>query len=235
MDFSLNIEIKVDAKARPRVERKVKVGVLVSGRGSNLQALLDACAEPDFPAEIALVISNIPGVYALERAEKAGVPTQVIRHKEFASREEFDAALDAALRAAEVELVCLAGFMRLLTPGFTESWRDKLINIHPSLLPSFRGLHTHERALEAGVRIHGCTVHIVRPELDEGPIIVQGAVPVLPGDTADDLAARVLEVEHRIYPLALQLIAEGRAVVDGSVVRLVDAKGAKKALVNPKG
>ncbi len=129
---------------------KKKVGVLVSGRGSNLQALLDAAAEPAFPAEIALVISNIPGVYALERAEKAGVATQVIPHKQFSSREEFDAALDAALRAAGVEIVCLAGFMRLLTKGFVEGWAGRMINIHPSLLPSFKGLHTHERAIEAG-------------------------------------------------------------------------------------
>ena len=235
MDFHLNVQITVNGMARPKPLKRIKVGVLVSGRGSNLQALLDACADPDFPAEIALVISNIPDVYALERATRAGVPTQVIRHKDFASREAFDTALDEALRSAGIELVCLAGFMRLLTPGFTESWRDHLINIHPSLLPSFRGLHTHERALEAGVRVHGCTVHVVRPELDEGPIIVQGAVPVLPDDTADSLAARVLEVEHRIYPLALRLLAEGRAVVDGSVVRLVDVETREKPLINPRG
>lgn len=240
MDFHLkveinNVEIKVNATARSEPVKRIKVGVLVSGRGSNLQALLDACAEPDFPAEIALVISNIPDVYALDRAARAGVPTQVIRHKDYADREAFDAALDGCLRAAGIELVCLAGFMRLLTPGFTESWRDHLINIHPSLLPSFRGLHTHERALEAGVRLHGCTVHIVRPELDEGPIIVQGAVPVLPDDTVDSLAARVLEVEHRIYPLALRLLAEGRAVVDGAIVRLVDVETREKALINPRG
>lgn len=203
MDIRLKVEISVNAKADTQPVKKMRVGVLVSGRGSNLQALLDACAAPDFPAEIALVISNIPEVYALERAAKAGVPTQVIRHKDFASREDFDAALDAALRQAGVELVCLAGFMRLLTPGFTEAWRDRLINIHPSLLPSFRGLHTHERALEAGVRLHGCTVHVVRPELDEGPIIVQGAVPVLPGDTPDTLAARVQAAERELYPKAL--------------------------------
>lgn len=214
---------------------RVKVGVLVSGRGSNLQALLDACAAADFPAEIAVVISNIPGAYALERAERAGVATQVIPHRDYASREAFDAAVDAALRAAGVELVCLAGFMRLLTPGFTEGWRDRLINIHPSLLPAFRGLHTHERALAAGVRLHGCTVHIVRPELDDGPIIVQGAVPVLEGDTADSLAARVLEVEHRIYPLALRLMAEGKALVDGDRVRLQGVPTAEAALVNPAG
>lgn len=212
---------------------RVRVGVLVSGRGSNLQALLDACAAPDFPAEIALVISNVAGAYALERAAKAGVATAVIEHKPFPSREAFDAALDAALRAAGVEIVCLAGFMRLLTPGFTEAWRDRLINIHPSLLPSFKGLHTHERAIAAGVRVHGCTVHVVRPELDDGPIIVQAAVPVLEGDTPDALAARVLEQEHRIYPLALRLIAEGKAVVDGAAVRLRGTTSPDTALVNP--
>lgn len=187
---------------------KKTVGVLVSGRGSNLQALLDACAEPGFPARIGLVISNIPGVYALERAEKAGVPTLVIPHKSFPSREAFDAAMDAALRAAGVEIVCLAGFMRLLTAGFVDGWRGRMINIHPSLLPAFKGLHTHRRALEAGVARHGCTVHLVTAELDDGPILVQAEVPVLPGDDEDSLAARVLEQEHKAYPQALRLLAE---------------------------
>jgi len=234
MEIHLNINVSLNT-ARPAAAKRIRVGVLVSGRGSNLQALLDACADPSFPATIALVISNVPGAYALERAEKAGVATKVIRHNDFAGRDAFDAALDAALKEAGIEIICLAGFMRLLTPGFTESWRDRLINIHPSLLPAFRGLHTHERALEAGVRLHGCTVHVVRPELDEGPIIVQGAVPVLADDTPDSLAARVLAVEHRIYPLALRLLAEGRAVVDGNVVRLVDADAAETVLVNPQG
>lgn len=209
-----------------------KVGVLVSGRGSNLQALLDACQDPAFPAEIALVISNVPGVYALERAEKAGVPTKVIPHKGHPSREAFDAVMDAALREAGVEIVALAGFMRLLSASFVEGWRDRLVNIHPALLPSFKGLHTHERAIEAGVRLHGCTVHLVTPELDDGPIIAQAAVPVLPTDTPDALAARVLEQEHRIYPLALRLLAEGRVTVDGNRA-LVDAPGPAAALVNP--
>jgi phosphoribosylglycinamide formyltransferase-1 len=210
---------------------KKKVGVLVSGRGSNLQALLDAAADPAFPAEIALVISNIPGVYALERAEKAGVATLVIPHKQFASREEFDAAMDASLRAAGIEIVCLAGFMRLLTKGFVEGWAGKMINIHPSLLPSFKGLHTHERAIEAGVKLHGCTVHLVTPELDDGPILVQAAVPVLAGDTPDDLAGRVLEQEHRAYPLALRLLAEGKVTVDGPRATVAATGGG--ALVNP--
>ena len=193
-----------------------KVGVLVSGRGSNLQALLDACADPAFPAEIVLVISNIPGVFALERAEKAGVATQVIPHKGFASREAFDAEMDKALRTAGVEIVCLAGFMRLLSAGFAQSWRGRMINIHPALLPSFKGLHTHQRAIEAGVKLHGCTVHLVTPDLDDGPILVQEAVPVLADDTEDSLAARVLEKEHKAFPLALRLLAEGRVVVEGN-------------------
>ncbi|MBC7952267.1 MAG: phosphoribosylglycinamide formyltransferase [Rhodospirillaceae bacterium] len=209
-----------------------KVGVLVSGRGSNLQALLDAAADPAFPAEIALVISNIPDVYALERAAKAGVPTQIIPHKSFPSREAFDAAMDAALRAAGVDFVCLAGFMRLLTKGFVEGWQGRMINIHPSLLPSFKGLHTHERAIEAGVKLHGCSVHLVTPELDDGPLLVQAAVPVLADDTPDILAARVLEQEHKAYPLALRLLAEGRVTVDG-IRAMVDAPGGG-ALVNPQ-
>ncbi len=212
---------------------KKKVGVLVSGRGSNLQALLDACADPAFPAEIALVISNVAGVYALERAARAGVPTQVIPHKSFPSREAFDTAMDAALRAAGVEIVCLAGFMRLLTSGFVEGWAGRMINIHPSLLPSFKGLHTHERALELGVKLHGCSVHLVTPALDDGPILVQAAVPVLSTDTPDSLAARVLEQEHKAYPLALRLVAEGRVTVDGARA-VVDAPG-QGALVNPAG
>ncbi|EME68945.1 folate-dependent phosphoribosylglycinamide formyltransferase PurN [Paramagnetospirillum caucaseum] len=200
-----------------------KVGVLVSGRGSNLQALLDACADPSFPAEIALVISNVPGVYALERAEKAGVPTLVIPHKGFPSREAFDAEMDKALRAAGIEIVCLAGFMRLLSPPFAEGWRGRMINIHPALLPSFKGLHTHARAIEAGVKLHGCTVHLVTPELDDGPILVQKAVPVLAQDDEDSLAARVLEQEHKAYPEALRLLAEGRVTVEGNRALIRDA------------
>ncbi|CUW40765.1 phosphoribosylglycinamide formyltransferase 1 [Magnetospirillum sp. XM-1] len=196
--------------------KKKKVGVLVSGRGSNLQALLDACADPSFPAEISLVISNVPGVYALERAEKAGVPTLTIPHKGFPSREAFDAEMDKALRAAGIEIVCLAGFMRLLSTPFAEGWRGQMINIHPALLPSFKGLHTHARAIEAGVKLHGCTVHLVTPELDDGPILVQKAVPVLSQDDEDTLAARVLEQEHKAYPEALRLLAEGRVTVEGN-------------------
>lgn len=200
--------------------RRAKVGVLVSGRGSNLQALLDACVAPTYPAEIALVISNVPGVQALDRATAAGVPSQVIRHRDFPSRETFDEALDQALRAAGVDLVCLAGFMRLLSPGFVARWQGRMLNIHPSLLPSFTGLDTHRRALEAGVRLHGCTVHLVTPELDAGPILIQAAVPVLDQDDEDSLAARVLEQEHHAYPRALRLLAEGRITVEGRRARI---------------
>jgi phosphoribosylglycinamide formyltransferase 1 len=212
---------------------RAKVGVLVSGRGSNLQALLDAAARPDYPAEIALVIANVPGVYALERAERAGVPTQVIRHQDFDGRAAFDAALDAALRAAGIDIVCLAGFMRVLSAGFVAGWRDRMINIHPALLPAFKGLHTHDRALAAGVKLHGCTVHLVTPDLDDGPILMQAAVPVLAGDDADTLAARVLEQEHRIYPAALALLARGLVTVEGARA-LVRASSPATVLVNPE-
>ena len=214
---------------------RLKVGVLMSGRGSNLQALLVVCADPGFPAEIALVISNKPGVQGLARARAAGVRTVVINHRGFAGKEAFEAALDATLRDAGTELVCLAGFMRLLTARFVESWRDRLINIHPSLLPAFKGLDTHARVLEAGVRFTGCTVHYVRPAMDEGPIIVQAVVPVLPDDDAHSLAARVLAVEHHCYPLALKLIAEGRTqVVDERVVIEGVAPLDIPTLVNPQ-
>jgi len=189
---------------------KKRVGVLISGRGSNLQALIDACAAPDFPAEIVLVLSNVPDAYGLERARKADIPTTVIRHRDYPTREAFDAAMDAELRKAGVEFVCLAGFMRLLGAEFVRAWQGRIVNIHPSLLPSFKGLNVHEQALTAGVRISGCTVHYVIPELESGPAIVQAAVPVEHGDTAETLAARVLEAEHRIYPEALRLVAEER-------------------------
>lgn len=212
----------------------LRIGVLVSGFGSNLQTLIDLCAEPGFPAEIVTVISNKPAIFALDRAAKAGIRTQVIPHKAFPDRDAFDQALDAALRAEGVELVCLAGFMRILTPGFVERWRDAIINIHPSLLPAFRGLDTHARALEAGVRFHGCTVHFVRPDLDDGPILVQAVVPVGPEDDEASLAARVLEAEHRAYPLALRLIAEGRVTVEGHRVLIAGAvPPAGPALLNP--
>ena len=198
----------------------MRIGVLIPGRGSNLKALIEACEAPGFRGRIALVISNRPGAGGLAVAEAAGIPTLVIDHKEFSTRETFDAELDRALVSAGVELVCNAGFMRILTDGFVEKWRDRQLNIHPSLLPAFKGLHVHQRALDAGVKITGCTVHFVRPEMDEGPIVAQAAVPVLPGDTAETLSQRILEAEHKLYPLALKLVVEGRARVVGEHVVL---------------
>ena len=203
----------------------LKVGVLISGRGSNLRALIDGCAGGRIPAEIVLVVSNRPDAGGLEHAHRANIPTRIIDHRQFADRATFDTAMTDALRAAGVELLCLAGFMRLLSPGFVATWRNRMINIHPSLLPAFPGLDTHARALAAGVRFAGCTVHFVRDETDTGPIIVQAAVPVLPDDTEASLAARVLEAEHRAYPLALRLVAEGRVRVDGERA-IVDAPAA---------
>lgn len=204
--------------------RKAKAAVLISGRGSNLQALLDATADPAYPAEIVLVISNVADAYGLERAARAGVPALTIGHESYPSREAFDAEMDKAIRAAGADLVCLAGFMRLLSKGFSEAWAGRMINIHPALLPSFKGLHTHRKAIEAGVKLHGCTVHFVTPDLDDGPIIVQAAVPVLPGDDEDSLAARVLEQEHKAYPLALKLVAEGRVAIAGRVAEVAGAR-----------
>lgn len=213
---------------------KLKLGVLISGRGSNLQALIDACAAPDFPAEIALVLSNKADAFGLERAAKAGIPTAVVSHRDHpGDKPGFEAAMDATLRQAGVELVCLAGFMRILSERFVEGWRDRLVNIHPSLLPSFKGLDTHARALATGVRFHGCTVHIVRPAMDDGPIIAQAAVPVLPDDDAHALAERVLEQEHRLYPHAIRLIAEGRARVEGERVWIKGGAEPLESAINP--
>lgn len=211
----------------------LKIAVLISGRGSNLQALIDACAQPGFPAAIELVISNRADAAGLGRAQAARIPTAVIPHRDYPSRSAFDAALTEALEKSGIELVCLAGFMRLLTPGFVDHWRDRIINIHPSLLPAFPGLETHARALAQGVRIAGCTVHFVRTEMDTGPIIVQAAVPVRPDDDADTLAARVLEAEHRAYPLALRLVAEGRVKVMGDRADIAGASTPTDILLNP--
>lgn len=186
---------------------KKRVAVLISGSGSNLQALIDAAQQPDYPARIVRVISNKPDAYGLERAALAGIPTTVLPHKDYPSREAYDAALHEVLAEAGAEIVCLAGFMRILTTEFVEKWQGRMLNIHPSLLPAYRGLDTHARALADGAKTHGCTVHFVVPELDAGPIILQAEVPVLAGDTPDTLAARVLEQEHRIYPEALRRIA----------------------------
>jgi phosphoribosylglycinamide formyltransferase-1 len=199
------------------VTRK-RVGVLISGRGSNLQALIEAQKSPDYPAEIVLVLSNVPGAQGLARAEAANIPALVVNHKDFASRAEFDGVLDQTLKQAGIELLCNAGFMRLHTKEFVRSWWNRHLNIHPSLLPAFKGLHTHARVLDEGVKITGCTVHFVRPEMDTGPIVAQAALPVLPQDTPESLAARVLEAEHRLYPHALRLVASGTLRVEGERV-----------------
>jgi phosphoribosylglycinamide formyltransferase-1 len=214
---------------------KLKIAVLVSGRGSNMEALLSAAAAADYPAEIVRVISNRPGAGALDKAQRGGIATEVIDHRAYADRRSFDAAMTEALEAAGVEFVVLAGFMRLLSEDFVERWHDRLINIHPSLLPLFPGLDTHERALAAGVKLHGCTVHFVRAELDCGPIIGQAAVPVMDGDDADALAARVLAAEHRLYPLCLRLIAEGRVRVAGERAVIEGLSDDTATLINPPG
>ncbi len=184
-----------------------------------MRSLVEASLAADYPAEIVLVASNRPDAPGVAWAVDQGLRTVVIDHKEYGSRAAFENALQTALDTYNVELIALAGFMRLMTPGFVEHWRDRMINIHPSLLPSFKGLHTHEQAIAAGVKIAGCTVHFVRAEMDEGPIIAQAAVPVLSSDTAETLAARILEVEHRVYPAALRLVAAGQAhCEDGKVV-----------------
>ena len=189
---------------------KRRVGILISGRGSNMAALIAAARAPGYPAEIALVVSNRPDAAGLARAQEAGVATACIDHRPFkGDRAAHEAAIDTALRGVGVEIVCFAGYMRLLTPRFVDAWQGRMLNIHPSLLPAFPGLHTHERALAAGVKIHGCTVHLVTQAMDEGPILAQAAVPVLRGDSAGELAARVLAQEHVIYPLALRLFASG--------------------------
>ena len=196
--------------------RRVRTAVLISGRGSNMVSLIEAARPADFPAEIVLVAANLPDAGGLERARAAGIRTASVDHRPFGKdREAFERALDEVLRVEQIELVVLAGFMRVLTPWFVTRWQGRLLNIHPSLLPDFRGTHTHARALEAGVREHGCTVHFVVPELDAGPIISQAKVPVLPGDDEATLAARVLEQEHKLYPEALRLVASGAATLDG--------------------
>ncbi len=214
---------------------RTRVAVLISGRGSNMAALIEAAKDASYPAEIALVVSNVPGAPGLPLAQAAGIATRIIDHTRYGTdREAFERAMQAALEAARIELVCLAGFLRLLTPWFVGQWQGRMINIHPALLPAFKGLHTHERALEAGVRIHGATVHFVVPEMDSGPAIVQGAVPVRDDDTAGALAARVLAVEHRIYPQALKLLAQGRVRIVGRRCVIDGAVPGEDALIVPQ-
>ncbi len=195
-----------------------RTAVLISGRGSNMRALIERARDPLFPAEISLVLSNRPEAAGLAFAKAGSIACATVDHKTYASREEFDKAVQEVLEAHRVEIVCLAGFMRQLTPWFVEQWPGRLLNIHPALLPAYRGLHTHERALADGVKIHGCTVHFVSAALDEGPIIAQAAVPVLDSDTPETLAARVLAQEHILYPVCLALVAGGRLKVHGNRV-----------------
>ena len=187
---------------------KLKIAVLISGSGTNLQALIDACKNPDYPAEIVMVLSNKPSAPGLSRAKKAGIETCVINHKDYPTREDFDKAMDVTIRASGAQFVCMAGFMRILSEWFVDQWYDKLINIHPSLLPSFKGVDGQKQALEAGVKIAGCTVHFVRKEMDSGPIIMQAQVPILESDDKESLAAKILKAEHRIYPESLKLVCE---------------------------
>jgi phosphoribosylglycinamide formyltransferase-1 len=187
---------------------------MISGGGSNMAALIAAAAAPDYPAAIVVVVSNRPEAGGLSRAAAAGVPAIALDHRRFADREAFEAAVDAELTRHGVEILCLAGFMRLLTPWFVGRWQERMLNVHPSLLPAYPGLHTHARALADGVKLAGCTVHFVRQTMDTGPVVGQAAVPVRSGDTAETLAARVLEAEHRLYPRALALVASGRARVE---------------------
>lgn len=209
------------------VERK-RVAILISGRGSNMTSLISAAMDPCYPAEIALVLSNKPEAGGLNKAMEMGIPTAVVDHREYkGDREAFERATDEVLKAHKIELIALAGFMRLLTPFLVNEWRDRMLNIHPALLPSFKGLATHERAIESGVKLHGATVHYVSAEMDDGPIIAQGAVPVFDNDTPETLGARVLKVEHQIYPKALALVAANKA-------RLKDQRVASNPGLDPE-
>jgi len=210
---------------------RLRLGVMISGRGSNLQALIRACDEPAFPAEIVSVISDRAEAAGLAIAAAAGISGVVIRHRD---RSAFGREANLLLREKQADLVCLAGFMRVLDTAFVESWRDKMVNIHPSLLPAFPGLHPHRRALAAGVRFSGCTVHFVRPEVDAGPIIAQAVVPTRPGDDEARLAARILQVEHRIYPFSVRLIAEGRVRVAADIVEIDGWQAPTTAVLNPE-
>jgi phosphoribosylglycinamide formyltransferase-1 len=210
-----------------------RVAVLISGRGSNLASLIEAAREPDYPATLALVVSNRPQAAGLERAREAGIEALALDHTAYPSREAFERALDGALSARAIYLLCLAGFMRVLTPWFVERWAGRMLNIHPSLLPLFRGTHTHERALAEGVLVHGCTVHFVVPEIDAGPILAQAAVPVLPGDTPESLAARVLVQEHRLYPRALRMVCSDAARLENGRVVFEAGWDGEAALHSP--
>lgn len=216
------------------MSKLLRIGVLASGGGSNLQVIIDRCQDGSLAAEIAVVITNNPGAGALTRAGKAGIPSLCINHRDFSCREDFDNAVVKTLQEAKTDLVVLAGFMRIITPTFIAAFPERVINIHPALLPAFPGLHVQQQAIDYGARFSGCTVHFVDGGVDTGPIIIQAVVPILPDDTADTLAARILEQEHRIYPRAIQLLAEGRVRVDGRKVSILPTcHSATSALVNP--
>lgn len=210
-----------------------RIAILISGRGSNMEALLAACAQADYPASAAVVICNRPDAKGLKTAGDAGIATEVVDHKDYDSRESFEDALDTVIRSYEPDLLCLAGFMRILTSSFITRWPDKIVNIHPSLLPAYRGLDTHARVIADGVRFTGCTVHFVRPEMDSGPIIAQAAIPVRQDDTPDALAARVLSFEHRIFPLAVKLIAQGKLEIADELVRIDGEPLSLEGMINP--
>jgi len=205
------------------VTTRKRTAILISGRGTNMAALIAAARAPDFPAEIVLALSNKPDAPGLSLAKSAGIAAAAIDQKIYAGRDEFERSMQAMLDIHRIELICLAGFMRIMSAPFVGRWRGRIINIHPSLLPAFRGLDTHRRALEAGAKVHGCTVHFVEPELDAGPIIAQSAVSILAGDTAESLAARVLEKEHQLYAQALALVASGRVRLEDGPTRITAA------------
>ena len=216
------------------MSKKLRLGVLASGGGTNLQSIIDRCTDGSIDAEIVTVICNNPDAGALDRADRASIPTQTINHRDFAKREDFDIAVVTALQEANVELVVLAGFMRIITETFVEAFPNRIMNIHPALLPAFPGLHVQQKALDYGARFSGCTVHFVDGGVDTGPIIMQAVVPILPGDDEDTLAARILEQEHQIYPRAIQLLAEGRIKVDGRQVCINPPTAqVSGALINP--
>ena len=216
------------------MSKKLRIGVLASGGGTNLQSIIDRCQDDSLDAEIAVVICNNPAAGALERAAQAGIASRCINHRDFSSREDFDTAVVSALQESGVELVVLAGFMRIITQTFIDAFPDRVINIHPALLPSFPGLHVQQQAIDYGARFSGCTVHFVDGGVDTGPILIQAVVPVLQDDTAETLAARILEQEHRIYPRAIQLIAENRVHINGRQVSIDPVcPASRSALVNP--
>lgn len=216
------------------MSKKLRLGVMISGSGTNLQALIDACAQADYPAKISVVISNRPDAKGLDRARDAGLKAVCIDHKGYDDRAVFEDAVHKCLTDHKVQLVCLAGFMRLLGADFVGRWKDRMINIHPSLLPSYKGLHTHARALEDGVKFAGCTIHYVRPEMDNGPIIMQTAIPIATDETEASLIAKTLTYEHRMYPAAVKLIAEGKVRVSGNkVVVKEDVALPTEGLISP--